>query len=232
MNASLRIELNEHLYSKNPGDSEIGRRLLLEAVRLVDEIGFEQFTFKKLATRMGSSDATLYRYFDNKHQLLNYLVSWYWAWMRFQIEYVVAKSSDPKEKMQLVLGVLAGEDRTTPALAELDDTALARIVIREGSKSYLTHAVDEDNKAGFFQEYKELARRIAVVLQEINPSYPYPLTLVSTILETARKQMFFAEHLPSLTEASASGNSPQKIREFLEHTVFSALSHPVMGVAK
>ncbi|HLK96205.1 MAG TPA: TetR/AcrR family transcriptional regulator, partial [Hymenobacter sp.] len=67
----------EHLYSKNPADSEIGRRLLMEAVRLVDEIGFEQFTFKKLATSMGSSEATLYRYFDNKHQLLNYLVSWY-----------------------------------------------------------------------------------------------------------------------------------------------------------
>ncbi|HLK96204.1 MAG TPA: hypothetical protein VK364_00410 [Hymenobacter sp.] len=127
--------------------------------------------------------------------------------------------------------MLAGENRTTPALAELDDAALARIVIREGSKPYLTHAVDEDNKAGFFQEYKKLARRITVVIQEINPSYPYPLTLVSTILETARKQMFFAEHLPSLTEASGSSNSPQKIREFLEHTVFGALSHPVEGIA-
>jgi hypothetical protein len=44
--------------------------------------------------------------------------------------------------------------------------------------------------------------------------------------------MFFAEHLPSLTEASESDNSPKKIREFLEHTVFSSLSHPIMSVVK
>ena len=152
--------------------------------------------------------------------------------MRFQIEYVISHTKDPEEKIHLILGVLAGEDRTTPALTELDDIALGRIVIREGSTSYLTHEVDADNKAGFFQEYKKLARRIATVLQEVNPTYPFPLTLVSTILETARKQMFFAEHLPSLTEASESDNSPKKIREFLEHTVLSSLSHPIMSVVR
>ena len=223
MNASLRIDLNEHLYSRNPTDTELGRRLLTDSVHLIDEIGFEHFTFKKLALRMGSSEATLYRYFDNKHQLLNYLVSWHWAWMRFQIDYVTRHSDNGKEKMRLVLGVLAGVNRSTPALAELDDAALARITTREGSKSYLTHEVDADNKAGFFQEYKKLAKRIAVIIQEINPAYAYPLALVSTVLETARKQLFFAEHLPSLTEASESKNYSQKICEFLEHVVFSSL---------
>ncbi len=224
MQTSLRIELNDNLYARNPGDTEIGRRLLLEGVQLIDEAGFEQFTFKKLAQRMGSSEATLYRYFDNKHQLLNYLVSWYWAWMRFQIEYVTPHADGPKEKLHLIFQVLAGVNRTTPAVAELDDMALARIVIREGSKSYLTHAVDENNKAGYFQEYKKLARHIAVVVRELRPDYAYPVALVSTVMEAARKQLFFAEHLPSLTEASEFSDSPVKICEFLEDVVFSTLA--------
>ena len=69
MNASLRIELNEHLYSRNPGGTEIGRGLLTESVRIIDEIGFEHFMFKKLSLNMGSSEATLYCYFDNKELL-------------------------------------------------------------------------------------------------------------------------------------------------------------------
>lgn len=223
MNASLRIELNDHLFARNPGDTEIGRRLLTEAVQLIDEIGFEHFTFKKLAQKMGSSEATLYRYFDNKHHLLNYLVSWYWAWMLFQIAYVTPHANGPRDKMHMILQVLAGVNRITPAVAELDDMALARIVIREGSKSYLTHEVDQDNKAGFFQEYKKLARHIASVVREMSPDYAYPVALVSTVMEAARKQLFFAEHLPSLTEASEFSNSPLKICEFLEDVVFSTV---------
>jgi len=44
--------------------------------------------------------------------------------------------------------------------------------------------------------------------------------------------MFFVEHLPSLTEANESDNSPEKIRKFLEHTVLSSLSHLAISIVK
>ena len=37
------------------------------------------------------------------------------------------------------------------------------------------------------------------VIKEINPDYKFPNMLLSTIIEGAHLQVFFAEHLPSLT---------------------------------
>ena len=54
---------------------------------MIDQLGFEQFTFKKLARAIGSTEASVYRYFDNKHRLLTYLIAWYWKWMEYQINY-------------------------------------------------------------------------------------------------------------------------------------------------
>jgi hypothetical protein len=59
-------------------------------------------------------------------------------------------------------------------------------------------------------------------VQDINPSYPYPHALASTLLETSRKQLFFAQHLPSL--ADASGPAEVQILSFIEHLAFSALA--------
>jgi len=50
-----------------------------------------------------------------------------------------------------------------------------------------------------------------LVVQAMNPSYAYPHALVTTLLETARKQLFFAQHLPSLT------NGGSNVGPFLEH---------------
>jgi len=48
---------------------------------LIAEIGFEELNFKKLAIAMDSTEASVYRYFENKYKLLTYLVSWYWDFM-------------------------------------------------------------------------------------------------------------------------------------------------------
>ena len=50
------------------------------------EIGFESFTFKKLAAKIESTEASVYRYFENKHKLLIYLVSWYWNWVEYRLD--------------------------------------------------------------------------------------------------------------------------------------------------
>lgn len=223
MSALLRIDLNDRLYLRDPQDTELGRRLVAESVKLIDEIGFEQFTFKKLALRIESTEASLYRYFENKHRLLVYLVSWYWAWLGFQIRFHTHNIPDPAQRIRLILNILTRAHHDDPTTTELDEAALYRIVVNEASKSYLTRDVDEDNQAGLFREYKHLVADISAVVSEINPTYPYPHALVSTLLEAARKQLFFAQHLPSLTDAKTPENTEKDLYSFLEGLVFGAI---------
>ncbi|HEX8429391.1 TetR/AcrR family transcriptional regulator [Hymenobacter sp.] len=224
ISTQLRIELNERLYLRDPQDTDLGRRLMAESVKLIDEIGFEQFTFKRLAQRIESTEASLYRYFENKHRLLVYLVSWYWAWLSYQMRFHTHNVPSPAERLRLMLRILTRGHQTDAAATQVDGAALYRIVVKEASKAYLTKDVDEDNQAGLFREYKRLAAGIAAVVSEINPTYPYPHMLVSTLLEAARKQLFFAQHLPSLTNTAAQKTTEETVYAFLENLVFKALT--------
>jgi AcrR family transcriptional regulator len=224
MNTSLRIELNDKIFLRDPQDTDLGRRLVAESVLLIDEMGFEHFTFKKLAQRLNSTEASLYRYFENKHRLLVYLVSWYWAWLRYQIRFHTHNIPDARERLRLVLRILTHAHHDDPSTPQLDEAALYRIVVSEASKAYLTKEVDHDNQAGLFREYKALAAGIAAVVQDINPAYAYPHALVSTLLEAARKQLFFAQHLPSLTDAPTAVAVEEALYGFLEHLAFATLA--------
>jgi AcrR family transcriptional regulator len=217
------IHLNDRLFLRDPQDTELGRRLVGESVRLIDEIGLEQFTFKKLAQRIESTEASLYRYFENKHRLLVYLVSWYWAWLDHQIRFHTHNVPDPARRLRLILGILTRAHHDDPATTGLDEAALYRIVVNEASKSYLTRGVDQDDQAGLFREYKQLVARISAVVKELDPTYPYPNALVSTLLEASRKQLFFAQHLTSLTDNTGEPTE-QVIYSFLESLVFRVLN--------
>jgi len=223
MNASLRLDLNDKLYLRDPQDTGLGRRLVAESVLLIDEIGFEQFTFKKLAQRIESTEASLYRYFENKHKLLVYLVSWHWACLRYQIWFHTHNVADARERLRLALGILTRAHQDDPATPQLDEAALYRIVVNEACKAYLTKDVDDDNRAGLFREYKQLAAGLVAVVREINPAYVYPHALVSTLLESARKQLFFAQHLPSLTDATIPGVAENTIHIFLTQLALTTL---------
>ena len=205
------------LYLRDPQATALGRRLLAGSVQLLDEIGFEAFTFKKMAALLGSTEASLYRYFENKHQLLTYLVSWHWAGLRLRLRFAIANIADPREQLRRALAVVCRANLDDPATPDFDEAALYRVVVAEASKSYLTRDVDADNRAGMFREYKLLAADVVAVVVAINPTYPYPQSLVSTLLEAARKQFFFAQHLPSLTNAGP-------VVEFLEHLALAALA--------
>ena len=72
---------------RNPLETELGRNIIEHSIILMDELGFEAFTFKKLAVKIDSNETSIYRYFENKHLLLLYLVVWYWNWVSFLIDY-------------------------------------------------------------------------------------------------------------------------------------------------
>ena len=70
----IQIQLNEHLYIKDPLQSELGKAILEKSVDLIYEIGIEDFTFKKLSTTIPTTEASIYRYFENEGTRRYFLV--------------------------------------------------------------------------------------------------------------------------------------------------------------
>jgi len=222
MDVHLQIKMNEKLFLRNPEQSELGKRIIQDSIRLIHQIGFEAFTFKKLAIDIGSTEAGIYRYFENKHRLLIYLTAWYWSWLEYQVAFHTNNIEDPVVKLKIVIKLLATTVESDTSTHHVDENILYQIIITEGSKAYLTKRVSEDNKDRLFKPYKDLCARIGNMILECCPSYPYPKSLASTIIEMAHFQNFFMNHLPSLTDFAENKDEAEIVR-FLEDLVFSSL---------
>jgi AcrR family transcriptional regulator len=222
--AILTFKLTENLYVKDPQETELGRNIIQKGIKLIDKLGFEEFTFKKLAVEIGSTEASVYRYFDNKHKLLIYLIDWYWTWMEYRIDYHIHNISDPGQRLRVCLRFLVAEKSFDPNIAYVDEAALQRIVRAEFEKTYLTKKVDADNKEGLFLPYKSLCKKIASVIKEVNPRYEFPHSLISTVLLAVKHQVFYAEHLPSLSDIKSDPKKQyRKLNIFLENLVFKTI---------
>ena len=225
-NINVRLIINDKLYLRDPQSTDLGCRIVQSSIILIDEIGFEQFTFKKLAKRIKSTEASIYRYFENKHSLFVYLLNWYWEWMKFRIDFNTMNIEDPVKKLKIALGVIVDTARRNTSIDFVDEDVLHRIVVAEGTKGYHTKSVDEENKDGFFLSYKALCLKIADILLAINPNFPYPRTLASTLVETANNTIYFAQHLPRLTDIKHNDNDfCDNIIQMLEYLAFGALNN-------
>ncbi len=222
MKAQLQIKMNEALFLRNPESSELGKNIFSHSVQLIHRMGFEAFTFKKLAEDIGTTEAGIYRYFENKHKLLVYLTAWYWGWLEFQISFQTNNIKDPAVRLKKVIKLLATAVEDDEQTGYVNESLLHQIVIAEGSKAYLTKQVGEDNKQQFFKPYKDLCAVIGNIILECNPKYKYPKSLASTIIEMAHFQNFFMNNLPSLTDF---GNKKEEseIIAFLNDLVFTSL---------
>jgi AcrR family transcriptional regulator len=68
-NLSIQINVGAALYLKNPDSTELGQKIISNSIFLIDELGFESFTFKKLSVKINAPESSIYRYFDNKFRL-------------------------------------------------------------------------------------------------------------------------------------------------------------------
>jgi hypothetical protein len=76
------------------------------------------------------------------------------------------------------------------------------IVVCEFSKSYLTKEVEVENKEGYFLIYKRVINRIVEMVQEVNPEYPTPRSLISTVVEGSLHQHFLKNHFKTITDCN------------------------------
>lgn len=199
---NIKIQVNDKIYVKDPETSVLGRKILKESILLIDELGFDNFTFKKLGERIGSNESSLYRYFENKHKLLVYLSSWYWSWMEYRLIFATANITDPFEKLTKAITIVTEKIEDDDTTAHINESVLNKIIIAEFTKTFLTKEVDEENREGFFLIYKRVIRRIVAIVKEVNPEYLYAESLVSTIIEGALHQHFLKDHFKSITNCN------------------------------
>lgn len=224
MKHEVQIKMNDTLYLRDPEQSELGKNIIKNSIQLIQKAGFEAFTFKKLAEATGTTEASIYRYFENKHKLLVYIISWYWGWLEFQIIYQTKNVQDSNVKLKQVIALLATAVQDDIMSSYVDESLLNQIIISEGSKSYLTKHVEEDYKQQYFKPYKDLCNTVSEIILECNVQYKYPHSLASTIIEVAHLQNFFMHNLPALTDYDQTKKEDQII-DFLNTLVFSSINN-------
>lgn len=225
MAVAIKMKLNEKLYLRDPQETKLGRKIIQFSILMIDEMGFEDFTFKKLAERIESTEASVYRYFENKHRLLLFLLSWYWEWIKYCIDTKILNIDDPRRRLKIALETLVeAAHRDDPSTEHVDESVLHRIVIAESAKGYYTKQVDKENQQGLFLTYKTLCKTLSSIILEINPIFPHPRALASTLLEMAKSHIYFSEHLPSLTDVVfKEGESESQVQKLLLDFAFGLL---------
>lgn len=217
--SNIKITINEKLYVKDPETSELGRNILKKSIELIDKIGFEAFTFKKLGEQIQSNESSIYRYFENKHKLLMYLSSWYWSWMEYRIIFATANVIDPFQKLEKAIQIVTENIADDEATPYINEQLLHRIIIEEFTKTMRTKNVDDENKAGFFLVYKRVINRLVSIIEEINPNYAYSKSLASTVVESALHQQFLKQHLKTITNFSENDCSSAFFIDLVKKTI-------------
>ncbi len=206
---NIIITVNEKLYVKNPENSKLGKKIIEESILLIDEIGFENYTFKKLGERIGSNESSVYRYFENKHKLMVYLSSWYWSWMECRLVFETNNIENTWEKLTKAITIVTEKIEDDSQTLYVNEAVLNRIIIAEFTKTLLTKEVDEDNKVGFFIIYKRVINRLIEMIQAVNPEYEFEKSLASSIVQGALHQHFLKDHLKTITNCDEN-NSPTR----------------------
>jgi len=200
--SNLKMSIPDNIFLKDPESSELGKRIVENSILMIDEIGFDNFTFKKLGVKIGSNESSIYRYFESKHKLLLYLSSWYWAWIEYQLVFETNNISDPLKTLEKGIQIITRSIERDNRYSHINEVILNKIIVNENSKSFLTKQVDQENKEGYFIIYKRLINRLKELILAVNPQYPYASSLSSTIVDGALHQHFLKDHFRSITSCS------------------------------
>lgn len=209
-----------HFALKDPRQTKLGRNIIEHGIEMIAEVGFEEMTFKKLGKVIGSPEASLYRYFENKHKFLLYVMALYWGMIDLHCKEIIRSEVKLEEKVSRILDILCIPPDIPINGHFIKAEFINTIVIGESVKTFMTKHVDDDNHHGAFVTLKSTTAHIAGILSEYSPTYPFPKALASTIIEMSLYQRYFSEHLPSMTDIGK------------HDTIVEDLKHWILGLLK
>ena len=122
--------------------------------------------------------------------------------MEYRMAFATTNISNPIEKLEKAIKLVTEnivDDNATPYINE---EILSRIIVEEFAKTLMTKEVDNENKEGFFLVYKRVINRIEIIIEEVNPAYPFAKSLASSVVEGTLHQHFLKDHLKTITNLS------------------------------
>jgi AcrR family transcriptional regulator len=194
------FESINHFALKDPTQTELGRSIFKHGIYMIAELGFEEMNFKKLGKAIGSPEASIYRYFENKHKFLLYIMAMYWGMIDQHCEKIIKSNVSLEEKLYSILDLLCTSPDIPYGNEKIPGEVIYEIVIGESVKTFMTKHVDADNSHGAFRTLKSTTSHIAELLSEYSPDYLFPKALASTIIEMSLYHRYFSKHLPSMTD--------------------------------
>ena len=78
-----------------------------------------------------------------------------------------------------------------------------------------------ENKEGYFVIYKRIVHRLRDMIKAKQPSYKFPSSLASTILEGSLHQHFLKDHFKSITDCNDSLSPTNFIKNLVLNTLKS-----------
>lgn len=223
MNRGIKFSFSDRLYIKDPQETKFGKRLLSHSVELMDQLGFEAFTFKKLAIDMKSAEASIYRYFENKHKLLVFLSCWYWEWVHYLIDIHTLNIKSPQEQLRLTIHQLLHASQQSNMTEYINENLLHKLLVVEGVKAFHHHDIDDENSQGVFKSRKNLVEKIAQIITEIDEQFTYARTLASTMVDMADNQIYYVEHFPKLSSLTNTDDKLTQLEIIINHLAFSSI---------
>lgn len=196
---NINIEVNKNFYLKDPNSTELGKSIIYNSVLLIDEIGLEHFTFRKLANLIRTTESTIYRYFENKHKLLTYLLSWYFKFLEHLVVISTSTIEDPIEKLRFCIKIIARNEEDSIQILNLE--ILQRIIIVESNKALHNKDLTDDKDCNTFESYNQFCLRISNIIDLINSDYKYSHSLSNLLVEGIYNQKFNCMYNKELSDS-------------------------------
>jgi AcrR family transcriptional regulator len=206
-NFKVELSLPKGLFVRDPHSSELGKMLVYTAAKMIGETGIEAFTLLKLAKNIGCTEATVYRYFTGKHQLLYYLMNLYWGYVLFCIEYHIKGEKSDIKRLNKAIDILLDpniDDFSAPGTGDL----LKSVAIGEGIRIHLRPEVSQEIEQGKLKYYVELVELFEHLIGKAHPGYSYSRSLAGTLIDASLQQIFYQIHNTPLTDKSCINKGP------------------------
>lgn len=225
MAINISISVHPKTYLRDPKETSLGKRIIKHSIDMLSEVGFHCFNFKLLAKYMSSTEASIYRYFENKHMLLVYLCAWYWDYLNYLIEIDTRNVADPKQKLEIAIRTIVNGSTAQSPTDFIDQSKLHAVIVEHFFKAMFHKTISAEDKENLFANYRNLNANITSIVRDYNPEFKYPSSMASTIVKMSIDHSYYADQICSLTEiTNCIDTKKDQMEEMINYFVWKLLA--------
>lgn len=223
MSVHIDIDISKNLSIKDPFSSELGKKIVINGLSLINHYGFEDFNFKKLAVACSTTEASVYRYFNNKVQLLAFLTAYYWNWTEYLTELYCNAAKSPKAKLTVLINVICNHEISPENINGIQYNDLHQLINCEWQKLIYNKETKLIPANAAFEDYKRFKKMASAILTDLNKNLKEPQAIITTIIITANTQLFFSKKFQTLS--SIQQPTKGKVVQFVYNTALKLTQH-------